>query len=109
MYERVAVSGTPDADARALLEARSPSAVAGRIDVPALIVQGRSDSLFPLAHADAMARAIAANGAPVAVDWAAGGHDGGDQRPPASHSGSPAGSTATSRARRAPTRDPPSA
>ncbi|WP_236240761.1 alpha/beta fold hydrolase [Streptomyces sp. CC228A] len=79
MYERVAVSGTPDADARALLEARSPSAVAGRIDVPALIVQGRSDSLFPLAHADAMARAIAANGAPVAVDWAAGGHDGGDQ------------------------------
>ncbi|GAA4919285.1 alpha/beta fold hydrolase [Streptomyces coeruleoprunus] len=79
MYERVAVSGTPDAAARSLLEARSPSAVGHRIKVPTLIVQGQSDSLFPLGHADAMARAVAANGAPVAVDWIAGGHDGGDR------------------------------
>jgi ABC-2 type transport system ATP-binding protein len=78
MYERVAASGTPDAEARALLEARSPSAVADRIDVPTLLVQGQSDSLFPLGHADAAARAIRANGAPVDVDWIAGGHDGGD-------------------------------
>ncbi|MER6215560.1 alpha/beta fold hydrolase [Streptomyces sp. NPDC001272] len=77
MYERVAVSGKPDAEARELLERRSPSAVGDRIRVPALIVQGQDDSLFPLDQADAMARAIAANGAPVAVDWAAGGHDGG--------------------------------
>ncbi|MEE1753696.1 alpha/beta fold hydrolase [Streptomyces sp. SP18CS02] len=78
MYERVAVAGKPDAAARALLSERSPSAVGDRIKVPALIVQGRSDSLFPLSHADAMAKAISANGAPVAVDWIAGGHDGGD-------------------------------
>ncbi|WNI24723.1 alpha/beta fold hydrolase [Streptomyces sp. ITFR-16] len=78
MYERVAVSGKPDAAARALLTERSPSAVADRIKVPALIVQGQTDSLFPLGQADAMARAIEANGAPVAVDWIAGGHDGGD-------------------------------
>ncbi|MEU2390528.1 CocE/NonD family hydrolase [Streptomyces sp. NPDC007369] len=77
MYERVAASGRPDAEARALLERRSPSAVADRIKVPALIVQGQDDSLFPLDQADAMARAVASNGAPVAVDWAAGGHDGG--------------------------------
>ncbi|RKT02698.1 ABC-2 type transport system ATP-binding protein [Streptomyces sp. 3211.6] len=77
MYERVAVAGKPDAEARALLERRSPSAVGDRIRVPALIVQGQDDSLFPLDQADAMARAISANGAPVAVDWAAGGHDGG--------------------------------
>lgn len=77
MYERVAVAGKPDAQARELLERRSPSAVGDRIKVPALIVQGQDDSLFPLDQADAMARAIAANGAPVAVDWAAGGHDGG--------------------------------
>ncbi|RPF44023.1 ABC-2 type transport system ATP-binding protein [Streptomyces sp. Ag109_G2-6] len=77
MYERVAVVGKPDAEARALLERRSPSAVGDRIRVPALIVQGQDDSLFPLDQADAMARAISANGAPVAVDWAAGGHDGG--------------------------------
>ncbi|MYS19073.1 ABC-2 type transport system ATP-binding protein, partial [Streptomyces sp. DvalAA-14] len=41
-------------------------------------VQGQTDSLFTLAQSDAMARAIKANGAPVAVDWIAGGHDGGD-------------------------------
>ncbi|MFF1275675.1 alpha/beta fold hydrolase [Streptomyces marokkonensis] len=78
MYERVAESGVPDTEARELLEARSPSAVAERIDVPTLLVQGQSDSLFPLGQADAAARAIRANGAPVDVDWIAGGHDGGD-------------------------------
>ncbi|MEW2635575.1 alpha/beta fold hydrolase [Streptomyces sp. NPDC048389] len=79
MYERVAVAGKPDAEARKLLESRSPSSVGERIKVPALVVQGQSDSLFPLTHADAMAKAISANGAPVAVDWIAGGHDGGDR------------------------------
>ncbi|MBT2488220.1 alpha/beta fold hydrolase [Streptomyces sp. ISL-96] len=79
MYERVAVAGKPDAAARDLLTAHSPSAVGDRIKVPALIVQGQNDSLFPLDHADAMAKAIDGNGAPVAVDWIAGGHDGGDR------------------------------
>ncbi|MGW0545823.1 alpha/beta fold hydrolase [Streptomyces altiplanensis] len=79
MYERVAVAGEPDAAARDLLESHSPSAVGDRIEVPALIVQGQNDSLFPLDHADTMAKAIEANGAPVAVDWIAGGHDGGDR------------------------------
>ncbi|QDY76822.1 alpha/beta fold hydrolase [Streptomyces qinzhouensis] len=79
MYERVAVAGKPDAEARQLLEARSPSAVGQRITVPTLVVQGQSDSLFPLGQADAMAQRIRANGAPVAVDWISGGHDGGDR------------------------------
>ncbi|MEU6536517.1 CocE/NonD family hydrolase [Streptomyces sp. NPDC047000] len=78
MYQRVAESGTPDTRARALLEARSPSAVASRIKVPALLVQGQTDSLFPLGQADAAEKAIKANGAPVDVDWISGGHDGGD-------------------------------
>ncbi|MFI6035310.1 alpha/beta fold hydrolase [Streptomyces sp. NPDC051315] len=78
MYERVAESGTPDAAARELLEQRSPSAVADRIKVPTLLVQGQSDSLFTLAQSDAAEKAIRANGAPVEVDWIAGGHDGGD-------------------------------
>ncbi|MFF0299549.1 alpha/beta fold hydrolase [Streptomyces sp. NPDC004562] len=78
MYERVAESGVPDAKARELLEERSPSAVGDRIKVPALLFQGQSDSLFPLGQADRAARAIRANGAPVEVDWIAGGHDGGD-------------------------------
>ncbi|MEV5614068.1 alpha/beta fold hydrolase [Streptomyces sp. NPDC052225] len=78
MYERVAVSGEPDEAARKLLAARSPSAVGDRIKVPTLIAQGQTDSLFPLGQADEMARQIKANGAPVDVDWLAGGHDGGD-------------------------------
>jgi len=78
MYDRVAESGTPDAAARRLLEQRSPSAVGSRIKVPTLLVQGQTDSLFPLGQADAAARAVKANGAPVDVDWIAGGHDGGD-------------------------------
>ncbi|MFI5687162.1 CocE/NonD family hydrolase [Streptomyces sp. NPDC051636] len=78
MYDRVAESGTPDAAARKLLEERSPSAVADRIEVPALLTQGQTDSLFTLAQSDAAAKAIHANGAPVDVDWIAGGHDGGD-------------------------------
>ncbi|MFE2137315.1 alpha/beta fold hydrolase [Streptomyces sp. NPDC059466] len=78
MYNRVAEAGKPDAAARALLDARSPSAVADRVKVPTLITQGQTDSLFTLGQADAMAKAIRANGAPVDVDWIAGGHDGGD-------------------------------
>lgn len=78
MYDRVAESGRPDAAARKLLEERSPSAVAGRIRVPTLLTQGQTDSLFTLAQSDAAEKAIRANGAPVDVDWIAGGHDGGD-------------------------------
>ncbi|MFJ9018558.1 CocE/NonD family hydrolase [Streptomyces sp. NPDC102259] len=78
MYDRVAESGTPDTAARELLEQRSPSAVADRIKVPTLLIQGQTDSLFTLAQSDAAEKAIRANGAPVDVDWISGGHDGGD-------------------------------
>ncbi|MFF8571039.1 alpha/beta fold hydrolase [Streptomyces sp. NPDC015408] len=78
MYQRVAEKGAPDAEAVKLLQERSPQAVGDRIDVPTLLVQGQTDSLFPLGQADAAAKAIRANGAPVDVDWVSGGHDGGD-------------------------------
>ncbi|MFD9318173.1 alpha/beta fold hydrolase [Streptomyces sp. NPDC060053] len=78
MYDRVAESGTPDTAARELLEQRSPSAVADRIKVPTLLIQGQTDSLFTLAQSDAAEKAIRAGGAPVDVDWISGGHDGGD-------------------------------
>ncbi|UCM86986.1 alpha/beta fold hydrolase [Streptomyces marincola] len=77
LYERVAVAGEPDEDALRLLRDRSPAAVADRIDVPTLVIQGQHDSLFPLGHGDAIARAVRDNGAPVAVDWTWAGHDGG--------------------------------
>ncbi|MFM9592904.1 alpha/beta fold hydrolase [Streptomyces scabiei] len=78
MYQRVAESGRPDAEAVKLLQERSPEAVGDRIKVPTLLMQGQTDSLFPLGQADAAAKAIKANGAPVDVDWISGGHDGGD-------------------------------
>lgn len=78
MYQRVAESGVPDAEAVKLLAERSPQAVGESIKVPTLLMQGQTDSLFPLGQADAAAKAIRANGAPVDVDWIAGGHDGGD-------------------------------
>ncbi|WP_193776260.1 CocE/NonD family hydrolase [Streptomyces sp. E2N166] len=78
MYQRVAESGQPDPEAVELLGQRSPQAVGDRIDVPTLLMQGQTDSLFPLGQADRAAKAIRANGAPVAVDWISGGHDGGD-------------------------------
>ncbi|WP_067466731.1 alpha/beta fold hydrolase [Actinomadura macra] len=78
MYQKVAESGRPTPDAIATLRRSSPASVADRIKVPALLVQGQADSLFPLDQADANARAIARNGAPVSVVWYQGGHDGGD-------------------------------
>ena len=60
MYERVAespASRTPQAAQPCSTTAR-PSAVGDRIKVPTLLVQGQTDSLFPLGQADAAAKAI---------------------------------------------------
>ncbi|WP_078662589.1 alpha/beta fold hydrolase [Streptomyces bicolor] len=77
-FQRSAVTGRADARTRELLRGLSPAASARRISVPALVVQGQTDSLFPLDQGDAIAQAVARNGAPVAVDWISGGHDGGE-------------------------------
>ncbi|WP_316520740.1 alpha/beta fold hydrolase [Kitasatospora brasiliensis] len=77
MYDRVATAGHADPEAVALLDRSSPSSVAAKLKAPTLVVQGQQDSLFPLDQGDRIAQAVAANGAPVAVDWFAGGHDGG--------------------------------
>ncbi len=76
MYEKVAAAGKPTPEAIATLRRDSPSSVAGRIHVPTLLIQGQTDSLFPLDQADRNARAI--TGAPVRMMWFQGGHDGGD-------------------------------
>ena len=77
VYQKVAETGRPTPEAIALLRRSSPSSVVGRIRVPTLLVQGRTDSLFPLDQADENARAI--HGAPVKMVWFQGGHDGGAQ------------------------------
>ena len=77
LYQHAAQTGVADAAALALLHASSPASVLGSITAPTLLSQGQRDSLFPLSHADANARGIAANGTAVQVRWRAGGHDGG--------------------------------
>ncbi|GAA2884340.1 alpha/beta fold hydrolase [Streptosporangium fragile] len=78
MYQQVAESGRATASAVETLRRSSPISVPGKIKVPTLLLQGQRDSLFPLSHADANARAVAATGAPVEVAWFDGGHDGGN-------------------------------
>ncbi|HEY4991960.1 MAG TPA: alpha/beta fold hydrolase, partial [Nakamurella sp.] len=76
-YAQAAQTGRITPEFSSLLERSSPEAVVGNITAPTLIVQGERDTLFPLSQADANARAIAANGATVAMTWYDGGHDGG--------------------------------
>ncbi|MFI6595153.1 CocE/NonD family hydrolase [Nonomuraea sp. NPDC050536] len=80
MYQQVAKTGRATPEAVALLRKSSPSSQAGRIKAPTLLIQGQRDSLFPIAQADANARALAP-GTPVSVAWFDGGHDGGTGEP----------------------------
>jgi ABC-2 type transport system ATP-binding protein len=61
---------------RDLLREHSPAPTLGEVTAPTYLVQGMSDSLFGLDEADANARGLLDAGAPVAVDWFNGGHDG---------------------------------
>jgi len=80
-YLSIATTGRATPEAIALLRKSSPSTVVDRITAPTLLVQGESDTLFPLSEADATARALAAHGTPVRVAWFTGGHDSGSGPP----------------------------
>ena len=75
LYLQAATTGRPSERMLELLRRSSPAPVLERISAPTLLLQGESDSLFPLAEADANARGIAAAGTTVAVRWVGGGHD----------------------------------
>ncbi|MCA0438327.1 MAG: alpha/beta fold hydrolase [Actinobacteria bacterium] len=77
LFLAAAQSGKPSERLVAELHRRSPAVTNARIVAPTLLLQGMNDSLFPLDQAGANARQIAAAGAPVAVRWLEGGHDGG--------------------------------
>ena len=79
VYRQVATAGQPTPAAISLLTRNSPASVAGRLNVPTLLIQGQHDSLFGLDQADANYRAIQRTGAPVDMVWFNGGHDGGNQ------------------------------
>ncbi|MDP9241312.1 MAG: ATP-binding cassette domain-containing protein, partial [Actinomycetota bacterium] len=77
-YQAAATAGTATPEILALTRASSPATVLSDIRAPTLLIQGETDSLFPLSEADANARGIAPTGTPVKVVWYGGGHDGGD-------------------------------
>src|SRR5215467_3728436 len=79
MYQQIAQTGQATPGAVSTLLRSSPASVAGRMDAPALLIQGEHDSLFDLGQANANYQAIRRNGAPADMVWFAGGHDGGDQ------------------------------
>ncbi|TNM61183.1 alpha/beta fold hydrolase [Streptomyces sp. NP160] len=76
-YLQAAETGAvPDA-LRAQLARSSPAAVLPDSRAAVLLVQGEGDSLFGLGDSLANAEAAQRSGAPVAVAWVGGGHDGG--------------------------------
>ena len=73
-YEATAAAGQLTPQARTILQASSPSSVMARIRAPTLLVQGQSDTLFPLNEAVSTATALGTTGVPVKMMWIAGGH-----------------------------------
>ena len=78
-YTEAATRGTVSAPGAALMAASSPAGVLSRITAPTLVGAGLSDSLFPLAQANATVETLrsAQPDLPVKAVWHAGGHDGG--------------------------------
>ncbi len=76
-YQEAAVTGRLTPEIAEVLDRASPAGVLDQISAPTMLVQGLSDTLFPLSEADANARGIAENGTPVKMVWYRGGHDGG--------------------------------
>ncbi len=74
-YVEAVTRGQVTPESAALMAASSPRSITDRITAPVLLTAGQSDSLFPLAQANANAEQIV--NAPVKVVWHAGGHDGG--------------------------------
>ncbi|MFV0461689.1 MAG: alpha/beta fold hydrolase [Nostocoides sp.] len=70
-----AQSGRAGPDLLDTLATHSPAPFLDKVSVPTYLIQGMTDTLFGLDQADATARALAANGTPVAVRWMDGGHD----------------------------------
>ena len=68
------VRGSLSKDSRTWLADHGPGALIGRIRAPALIMQGTTDTLFPLDQASAAFAALRKNGVPVTMLWYCGGH-----------------------------------
>ncbi len=66
--------GSLSKDSRKWLADHGPGSLIGRVRAPALIMQGTTDTLFPLDQAIAAFAALRKSGVPVAMLWYCGGH-----------------------------------
>ena len=81
LYGRLTASGDSDAAGRRLVAKASASTYVRDLDVPVLLVQGQSDTLFNLNDAASTYRALARRGVPVGMIWNSGGHGGYPSQP----------------------------
>ncbi len=80
-YELLTSTGDADAESRRLVARASASHFMNDIDIPVLLVQGQSDTLFNLNDASATYRALARRNVPVGMIWNSGGHGGYSSQP----------------------------
>ena len=74
-------TGDADAESRTLVARASASTFMNRINIPVLLVQGQSDTLFNLNDATATYTALKRRRVPVGMIWNSGGHGGYTSQP----------------------------
>ncbi|MBB6625740.1 hypothetical protein H5V45_00270 [Nocardioides sp. KIGAM211] len=80
-YSLLSSSGDSDEEARELIRRASASTFVKQVDVPVLLVQGQSDTLFNLNDASATYRDLRRRHVPVGMIWNSGGHGGYTSQP----------------------------
>ena len=80
-YELLTSTGDSDQEARDLLRPTAASTFVPRIDIPVLLVQGQSDTLFNVNDATSTYLALRKRHVPVAMIWNSGGHGGYSSQP----------------------------
>ena len=81
LYARLNVTGDSDAPGRQLVARASAATFLNRVNVPVMLVQGQSDTLFNLNDAAATYRTLQRRGVPVGMIWNSGGHGGYSSKP----------------------------
>lgn len=80
-YSLLASTSDADAESRTLIARASASTFINKINIPVLLVQGQSDTLFNLNDATATYTALKRRHVPVGMIWNSGGHGGYTSQP----------------------------
>lgn len=80
-YTLLTSTGDSDKQARRLIARASAATFMKKIDIPVLLVQGQSDTLFNLNDASATYLALKRRHVPVGMIWNSGGHGGYNSQP----------------------------